>query len=831
MVKIHKIEEAINKLELQSKIQGVSPKKIRSLQMILEWAKEKGHVSPEKFADFSMRLEKLSMSTSIVPKVKKHVIKEVTQRNLFIYIIPILFLVIFLPLVYFAGRGSSKFESQTVAPSEITRVGKTFRFQGILLDQEGNPINRKVDVAFKLYSAELGGKVLYDGRCIGKNALVPELSGKVAIMIGSDCGMKKISESVFSSNQNVYLGVTVGKSNELRPRYPVTTIDYAENASKVGGLAIGNDESTIPYINEEGHLVLGAVSPVITSTEGNFTLEGETVLVKTHPDTAGSIMFEPDTGGNVIVRTGKLGVGKENPSTEVDIEGSISLTGNTYLEGSNSAFYQNSGGIISFYSDNNINDLSTPVLKIKGGESKGVDIEGDLLLTASKPKIATLNNKDLSVGDKNTGNITIDGNKNISIGTTQIGEGIVLGKDISPFKNDELDFGSATRKWHAIYTSELHLDNEGVGGYWQRKGVNIMPSNLQDDVILGSSTTQTSLVKFSGKSGGTSWITGGYTGIGTRSPHFQLSALGNNSQGAVVSLSNVSPNDNASTSVLRLQLGTNTSGTNAKFLEFYAGSRDDNNGTKVGSIRLNNSGVVYETKGADFAEYILLDEKVETGYIVGTGKSRKGRAREGDYLLGIVSDSAGFVGNAKPERTENEILVGLVGQLKTFVSTENGKVTTGDLISVGTIPGVGVKSNGESNTVGIIIDSVEEIEKELSHLNCPKTYEYIKDKEGKSLKCGRVTLIIQPQQSSVKITTEKGEITIPSGQTKGKVYVDTLNENSNIQLTALSDVPISTAVSKRIVCSITNSTCQNYFEVVSNKDIDTTVKIQWFITN
>ncbi len=829
MVKIQKLEEAISKLELQSKVQDVSPKKIKSLMSILEWAHKKGHISENIFNSWVNRLNKLGQSKSESLKIRTT--QQISGHNPFIYIIPILILCILLPFAYFAGN-KAQTVSQTVAPSEISRVGKTFRFQGTLLDQEGNPINRKVDVTFKLYTSELGGKVLYEGKCIGKNALIPKLSGKVSIMIGSDCGMQKIPESVFGNNQNIYLGVTVGKNKELLPRYPVNTIDYAKNASKVNGLSLGGDESSIPYIDEEGRLVLGAVSPVITSTEGNFTLEGETILIKTNPETAGSIMFEPDPGGNVIVRTGKLGVGKENPSSAIDLEGDLSLTGKVYLEGANSSFYQNNGGIISFYSDKDINDLSQPVFQIRGGEDAGIDVGGNLLLVAAKPKIATLNNNDLLLGDKNTGNIIIEGNKNISIGTSQIGEGIVIGKDVSPNKNADLDLGSATRKWHSIYAGDLFLDNEGIGGFWQRKGSNIMPTNIQDDIILGSTTGQSSTIKLSGKSGATSWITGGFTGIGTRTPHFQFSALGNNSQGAVASLSNISPNDNGSTGVLRLQLGTNTSGTNAKFVEFYAGARDDNNGSRMGSIRLNNNGVVYETRGADFAEYILLNEDVDTGFIVGAGKWGKGVAKKGDTLLGVVSDTAGFVGNAKNENKENEVLVGLVGQVKTYLSTENGPISTGDIVSVGSIPGIGVKSNGKSTSIGVVLDSADEITKELSPLQCPKEYKDMTDPNGNPLSCGRITVLIQPHSPSPQLDTlSKGTVTIPKGQVKGRVFIDTLTDDSSIQLTALSENPITTSVSKKNVCPIINSGCQNYFEVVSNKTVDTTVQIQWVVIN
>lgn len=99
-----------------------------------------------------------------------------------------------------------------------------------------------------------------------------------------------------------------------------------------------------------------------------------------------------------------------------------------------------------------------------------------------------------------------------------------------------------------------------------------------------------------------------------------------------------------------------------RFIDFQ------NNGGSIGSIHGHDScaGVVYATPCKDYAEYFEAEEDIPVGYLVGLNLS-SGKVRKyinGDPLIGIVSSSAGFVGNDGPERRKGaHVLVGLVGQL------------------------------------------------------------------------------------------------------------------------------------------------------------------------
>ncbi|GMR18896.1 MAG: hypothetical protein BMS9Abin34_018 [Patescibacteria group bacterium] len=161
--------------------------------------------------------------------------------------------------------------------------------------------------------------------------------------------------------------------------------------------------------------------------------------------------------------------------------------------------------------------------------------------------------------------------------------------------------------------------------------------------------------------------------------------------------------DDAGVSVLRLGLGTITTGVATRFVTFYAAATTESDGTGVGRIRLNNGGVAYETGGADYAEYVTVSGSVSQGDIISIPSSAGKKALVGERVVGVVSDTAGFVGNAKSESPgPNQAIVGFIGQIRTKVT---GNIKSGDLITASNIAGVGTKAEGRGSVVGIALES------------------------------------------------------------------------------------------------------------------------------
>src|SRR5690606_30498794 len=125
-----------------------------------------------------------------------------------------------------------------------------------------------------------------------------------------------------------------------------------------------------------------------------------------------------------------------------------------------------------------------------------------------------------------------------------------------------------------------------------------------------------------------------------------------------------------------------------------------------GRIRLNNGGVAYESGGADFAEYFTVGEAVEPGDVIAIKPDGNGKATAGSILLGVVSDTAALVGNAKSDdAAADQAIVGLVGQVKTKVNTENGPVTVGDRLAISSVAGVARKANPGEASIGIALEN------------------------------------------------------------------------------------------------------------------------------
>jgi hypothetical protein len=201
--------------------------------------------------------------------------------------------------------------------------------------------------------------------------------------------------------------------------------------------------------------------------------------------------------------------------------------------------------------------------------------------------------------------------------------------------------------------------------------------------------------------------TGGNVGIGTSTPSHKFTVRAvNTGTITAASIFNTSTSSGSNSNVLRLSLGVATTDISARFMQFYAGATTNSNGTAVGRIRLNNGNVAYETGGADFAEYVDLTEPAANAELISAGATGRHLARPGEPLVGVVSDTAGFVGNAKSEAPgANQAIVGLVGQVRTKVSTEGGPIAAGDHIGASSQPGVGMKATG--HVVGVALESFD----------------------------------------------------------------------------------------------------------------------------
>jgi hypothetical protein len=704
--------------------------------------------------------------------------KIISKYGMFVIGIPVILIILtgIIFTVLFIRNPSSPHNEIAYSDSAKTTSG-SLRFEGSLVGKNGDPIDRKVDVRFSLYASPRGTTPLYTGTCYGQNGIVPNFDGTFSVSIGADCGMEGIPTSVLRDYPTLHLGIAVGKGKEMTPRYPISTVPLASNAQAVQGISVGNTESTIPYIDQEGALTLGALSPVIKSTRGDFAIEGRTLTLRTTEGSEGSIYLQPDPGGFVSVPSGKLGIGTDTPVADLDIDGSMRLTGDILLEGSGTGIYQVDGGALTVYSSRFDSDDVFPTFTVASSGNVGIGVEdpkqklevlgdmgvsGTLVFKGGPGTIAVENGRDMFLGGTKTGNIYLTPGGKLGLGTTHLLDTVTVGGGISPAESERYSLGSATSKWATVYTNALVLGEEGIGGFWQRKGGTLQPVSSTDDIIVGSLTGSSSKIRLSGDTGETSWIANGAFGLGTTSPRHLFTASGSAGNSSTVSLSNLTTGDNRSTGVLRLNLGTATTGNASNFVQFFAGSTSEDSGRRVGSIRLQNGGVVYETSGADFAEYMEVTEEALPGDIIAiTGTGTK-RAFSGDHPVGVVSDVAGFVGNANADiDPASRALVGVLGRIGTNVSTLNGVPRTGSQLTAGPIRGYGIVLHTAGTSVGTVTASEREISDSLRNEHCPVEARSLRDPEGNPVRCGRIPVFVSAghyeppaQIARVRVTEE-----------------------------------------------------------------------------
>ncbi len=233
----------------------------------------------------------------------------------------------------------------------------------------------------------------------------------------------------------------------------------------------------------------------------------------------------------------------------------------------------------------------------------------------------------------------------------------------------------------------------------------------------------------------------GKLALGTFEPDSILDISGTQLLMSTASIKNFASPDNEDTSVLRLSLGTEGNGVKSNFIEFFAGASTENPGEKVGDIRVNNDGVVYETAGADFAEYFTLPyaQEIPSETIISLSSKGIRPSVPNEKIIGAVSSTAGFIGNRKSPQMDS-VLIALVGQVNIFVSTINGGIQMGDRIGATIIPGYGGLVDSDKFSVGYAIEKVND--ENLINEKCPKSYKNRRDRSGRKIRCGTIRVLL-----------------------------------------------------------------------------------------
>jgi len=463
-------------------------------------------------------------------------------------------------------------------PATPTTAGRTLSFQGRLTDSLGNPIYTKTDVVFKLYNhvdSVDPANLLYTGSCTGVSGITPDQDGVFNAMIGSDCGMEEIPDSVFSENANIYLGITVGTDSEMTPRQQIANVGYAINAETLQGLPPGQNTSNIPYINQDGDLLMAALAPGIRSTftSANFTVSSAKTLTLQSAGT-GDIILNATQSGNLRFMTnnldslyvkndGNVGVGTTNPLAKLDVNGTAWLRGT----GTNGLFVNSNGNVGIGTTGPGTNFDVIGAGRFSTGNATLIDTQAaSLFLDAgATPGNARIYGRYVLNGNSYYRNIIgIDTNYQVKIGDASAAiEGILLdsgihtnskiafnvnGTEVVTFAhsgNVGIGTTSPTQKLHvaggmrltgALYdagntagSSGQVLTSTGVGTSWASlSGLSVGNADTTDNIHLNSGINNYLVKRVDSTHWGDSGIfdNGTNIGIGTTSPSYNLHIAG-----------------------------------------------------------------------------------------------------------------------------------------------------------------------------------------------------------------------------------------------------------------------------------------------------------------
>ena len=149
--------------------------------------------------------------------------------------------------------------------------------------------------------------------------------------------------------------------------------------------------------------------------------------------------------------------------------------------------------------------------------------------------------------------------------------------------------------------------------------------------------------------------------------------------------------------------------------------RSDADGTPDSEFRVESDGDVFGdgaayVAGADYAEFFKTSDQSLGDYEVVcqdplvSDAVRTCAAGDTRYVMGVVSTNAAFVGNNVGEDLNNDRnyrKIGMVGQIATFVTADEGAISIGDPITTSaTIAGYGAKSHGPTRIVGFALESL-----------------------------------------------------------------------------------------------------------------------------
>jgi hypothetical protein len=388
------------------------------------------------------------------------------------------------------------------------QVPQLINYQGMLRDNDGQPVNTEVDIEFSIYESETATESLWQE----DHTITPQ-NGVFNVLLGS---AKGFPTGLFADHDELYLAIQVGTDTEMKTRFRLGSVAFAlhsaqSDTAKVALKALTTSEKIWEingndvYNNNSGNIGIGINNPlqklhvngvvqvngfkmstgasnnyVLTSDEsGNGTWKqiSQGLTGNGSANYISRFTSASNLGNSIIFQSGSnIGIGTTTPNAKLDVRGSIS----TGLKGS--------GGSLN---------LAATSSSEEGGQ---IDWEGastydswvqDVYRNQMRFFSNSANTNMVRFENIGTGitNLYLEGS--VGIGTASLNEKLDVNGSIQV--SGEFKYSNNKTRYYAVHPSDFHPMNGSVfalhggqdyGIFGDSNGKAFAPVKLPQDAII-----------------------------------------------------------------------------------------------------------------------------------------------------------------------------------------------------------------------------------------------------------------------------------------------------------------------------------------------------------